>query len=376
VTDLALPVVAVAGSPGEGGAGYGRAAADLVAGNVEAYRRRFARAGLDPVAVRRAGASFRRGTHRLQPRIAAMLDGLAEGAGVGVEEIYALNARTELLYGAALRYGAAPPPGECTAVGVLDSHTEARHTVLAQNWDWHPAQRPYTLLLATRDERGHAVATLAEAGMLAKAGLNSAGLGVCVNMLGCDRDGRPGGLPYHVLLRAALEADSLGAALMAVCTAPRSASINLLLGQAGPPPGGGEVIDLELVPGDFGVRHPVDGILAHANHLETALPVRDRLKDDAGSTWFRSARADRLLRRATAEPGGRVAGKDLIALLADHGGYPYSICRHVDERDAEDDRSESIFSVVLDLDERRLSIAPGPPCTGQYAEVTLDELVG
>jgi isopenicillin-N N-acyltransferase-like protein len=376
---LPLPVIAVTGALAECGAAYGRAAADLIAGNLAVYRRRFAtRAGLDAVAVRRAGAGFRAGTRRLQPRIAAMLDGLAEGAGVSVEEVYALNARTELLY------GTSPAPGECTAVGVLDSHTADGHTVLAQNWDWHPAQRPYTLLLATRDERGHAIATLAEAGMLAKTGLNSAGLGLCVNMLSCDRDGRPGGLPYHVLLRAALETDSLGAALRAVCNAPRSASVNLLLGQAGPPPGGGELIDLELVPGDLGVRHPVDGILAHANHLESPVPVHDRRKDDAGSSWYRSARADRLLRRATAglagadggaAGSGRVGRDHLVALLADHGGYPYGICRHVDERDDEDERSESIFSVVLDLDERRLSLAPGPPCGGGYVDRTLDQLL-
>jgi isopenicillin-N N-acyltransferase like protein len=320
--------------------------------------------GLDPVAVRRAGAGFRSRTLASHPRIAATLDGLAEGADVPVEDVYALNARTELLYGTL--------PTECTAVGVLDSHTADGHTVLAQNWDWHPAQRPYTLLLATRDERGHTVATLAEAGMLAKAGLNSAGLGVCVNLLGCDRDGSPGGVPYHVLVRAALEADSLGAAIGAVCGSPRGASINLLLGQCGPPPGGGELIDLELVPGDVGVRHPVDGVLAHANHIESTVDVRDRRKDDAGSTWFRSARAERLLRRA----GPDVTGKDLVALLADHGGYPYAICRHVNPRDAEADRSESIFSILLDLDARRLSIAPGPPCGGDYTTVTLDDLFG
>ena len=361
---LPLPLVAVTGSPVECGAAYGRAARDLVVGNLAAYERRFAVRGLDPVTVRRAGAGFRDRTRRLQPRIAAMLDGLADGAGVGVEEIYALNARTELLSGA--------PPSECTAVGVLDSHTADGHTVLAQNWDWHPAQRPYTLLLATRDERGHAVATLAEAGMLAKAGLNGAGLGVCVNMLGCDRDGRPGGVPYHVLVRTALEADSLGTAIRAVCALPRGASVNLLLGQAGPPPAGGELIDIELVPGDLGVRHPVDGILAHANHLVSTVDVHDRLKDEGGSTWFRAARADRLLRRAAA--AGPVADKDLAALLADHGGYPHAICRHIDERDPEDERSESIYSILLDLDARRLSIAPGPPCDGTYTTVDLDDL--
>jgi isopenicillin-N N-acyltransferase-like protein len=360
-----LPLITVKGTPAECGAAYGRAAADLITGNLQAYRRRFAvRAGLDETAVRRAGAGFRRTTVACRPRIGEMLDAVAEGAGVPVEEIYALNARTELLYGAA--------PCECTSVGVLDRYTQSGHTVLGQNWDWHPAQRPYTLLLATRDEHGFAVVTLAEAGMLAKAGLNTAGVGVCVNMLGCDRDGQPGGLPYHVLLRAVLESDSLTAGLRALCTSERSASINLLLGQAYPEWGGGEIVDVELVPGDLGVLHPVDGVLAHANHLETPLPVRDTLKDLGGSSYFRAARARRLVGLIAAER--KVTFDDLGRVFTDHASYPHSICRHVDLRDADEERSESIHSVLLDLDERRLAVASGPPCRSQYVWLALDEL--
>ena len=61
--------------------------------------------------------------------------------------------------------------------------------------------------------------------MVAKAGLNSAGVGLCLNVLTTDRDGGPGGVPYHVVLRAVLEADCLALALRAVCgcrAAPRS----------------------------------------------------------------------------------------------------------------------------------------------------------
>jgi isopenicillin-N N-acyltransferase-like protein len=290
-----------------------------------------------------------------------MLDGLAEGAGVAVEEIYALNGRTELLYGSA--------PCECTSIGVLDSRTATGHTLLAQNWDWHPAQRPYTLLLGTRDERGFAVLTLAEAGMLAKAGVNSAGLGVCVNMLGSDRDGRPGGLPYHVLLRAALEARTLARALQAVCAAPRSASINLLLGQAYVGCAPGEVLDLELAPGAVGLLHPEDGVVTHANHFESGIGVHDTLHDLGGSSFYRSARARRLLGSAP------LHDKDLAAVLCDHGGYPHAICRHDLDAPSEDERSESLYSVVMDLDERRMAIAPGPPCGAEaYAEVRLGDL--
>ncbi len=368
---LPAPLVTARGTPGECGAGYGSAAAGLIAANLDVYRRRFTdQAGLDRAAVRAAGAGFRRATVAAHPRIAALLDAMAESAGAAVEEVYALNARTELLYG-----GRTPPDGAdggCTAVGVLGTHTADGHLLLGQNWDWHPDNRDAMVLLDTRDERGHSVLALAEAGMLAKAGLNSAGVGVCVTMLGTDRDGVPAGgapgVPYHVLLRAVLEADNLAVALRAACRTPRNASINLLLGQAGP--AGGELIDLELVPGDVGWMHPVDGMITHANHLETRLPVHDTVKDWGGSSLFRSARARRLL--APAAAAAKVGAADLGEVFRDHAGHPMSICRHDDERDAPFDRAESLYSVLLDLDDRRLAIAAGPPCGHAYAWLALD----
>ncbi|MGI5246531.1 C45 family autoproteolytic acyltransferase/hydolase [Dactylosporangium sp. CA-139066] len=343
-----MPLVTVSGTPRECGVAYGAAAVDLIVANTANYLARFP---FDTSYARHYGSLFREASHRYAPRVADMLDGVAEGSGVHVDEIYALNGRTELIY--------SEQPHECTAIGVL-----GEQTLLAQNWDWHPDQRPYALLLDTTDELGRRALALTEAGMLAKAGLNDAGLGVCVNMLGSKRDRRDGGAPYHVLLRAALDARHLGAAIKAVCGTPRGASINLLLGQAGAP---GEVIDLEVAPDDVGFLHPVDGVLTHANHFETALSSIDTLKSFGGSSFFRAARARRLL--------GEGPGEERIKqVLRDHGGHPQSICRH-DEPDApEADRTESLYSLVMDLDERRMSIAAGPPCTaGEYYDVWLDK---
>ncbi|MGI5211568.1 C45 family autoproteolytic acyltransferase/hydolase [Plantactinospora sp. CA-290183] len=386
-SELPLPLIRVRGRPRECGLGYGAAAGELILANLDFYLRRFRdEAGLAADAVRAAGLAFRAATLRHHPRVAALLDGLAEGAGVGLGEIYALNARTELLYGqpgagaatrAGIDGGARPDAdaGACTSVGVLGTHTGGGHLLLGQNWDWHPDQREVMVLLATTDERGLTVLTLAEAGMLAKTGLNSAGVGVCVNMLGCDRDGLPGdgaapGVPYHVLLRAVLEADSLATALQAACRTPRNSSINLLVGQAAP--AGGELIDLELVPGDVGWAHPVDGLLSHANHLETGLPVHDTAKDWGGSSLFRSARARRLLAERAARRS--VDETDLTALFRDHASRPYSICRHVDERCPPPERSETVYSVLMDLDDRRLGIAAGPPCGHDYGWLDLASL--
>lgn len=350
-------VVDVSGTPQQLGEGYGTAAADLIQANVAAYLERFQRAvGLDVDEVSARGAAFRATTQAYFPRLAIMLDSMAACANVSADLVYAVNARSELLYGMP-SCGSPGEAGECTSIGVLGTHTDTGHLLLAQNWDWHPDQIPYTLVLITTDEHGHEVATLTEAGMLAKAGFNSYGLGVCVNLIGTDRDGRPGGVPYHVLLRSVLEADSLSWATRHAMRSPRSASINLLIGQ--PHPDGGELIDLELVPGDAGWLNPSDGLLVHANHIETAVPVYDTIKDWGGSSLFRSARTRRLLQAR----GPVLKQEDLLAVLSDHHSAPVAICRHLDERDADDDMSQTIWTVLMDLDERSMRLIPGPPCT-------------
>jgi isopenicillin-N N-acyltransferase-like protein len=365
---MGLPVVSVSGTPGACGAAYGAAVRPQVQANLEAYRRRFHdQAGLDRQGVHRAGEAFRAATVAHFPRIALTLDAVAAGAEVPVAEVYALNARTELLYGRTT---------ECTAIGVLGTHTDTGHLLLGQNWDWHPDQRDAMLVLRTTDERGHVILTLAEAGMLAKTGLNSAGMGQCLTMLGSDRDGLtdPAGVPYHVLARATLEADSLALATRAACRSPRNASINLLLGQAGDPAygdpaAGGELIDLELVPGDVGWLHPDGGMITHANHLETRLPVYDIQKDFGGSSLFRAARARRLLSEQVAT--GKTTFDDLAAVFRDHAGFPHAICRHLDERLPPLEHSETVLSVLLDLDARRFGFAEGPPCQHTYTWLEL-----
>jgi isopenicillin-N N-acyltransferase-like protein len=364
---MGLPLVSVSGSPADCGAAYGAATRELTRANLAAYRRRFQdQAGLDLPAVRAAGEAFRAATLAHHPRIAAMLDGLAGGAEVPVAEIYALNARTELLYGH-------PDAEGCTAIGVLGTHTDTGHLLLAQNWDWHPDQQDAILLLRTTDEHGHTVLTLAEAGMLAKTGLNSAGLGQCLTMLACDRDGlgatRPPGVPYHVLARATLEADSLGWALRVACRSPRNASVNLLLGQAGDEPADGELIDLELVPGDVGWLHPAGGLITHANHLATGLPVRDIQREWGGSSLFRAERTRRLLADTVA--AGKTTTGDLTGVLADHASFPHAICRHPDSRLPPLEHSQTACSVLLDLSARRFGIAEGPPCQHPYTWLEL-----
>ena len=355
---MTYPLILAEGDPSAIGGSYGEQAAELIAGNINDYRQKFRDVGLDAAEVVRLGDGFAATTREYTPRIAATLDAVAEAAGVPIGDIYALNARTELMLPAELRVT------ECTAVAVLPEHTAAGNTLLAQNWDWYPTQLPYSLVLATRDERGHAIVTLTEAGMLAKSGLNSAGVGVCVNLLHSDRDGAPGGVPYHVLIRDVLDQpDGLSISLK-VTALPRSASINLLIGAAG-----GTALDLELAPGLTGRVLAEDGILTHANHFASGLPLRDALYDTGGSSLFRDARLRQLLAAPAAER--KVLVDDVIAGLQDHLGYPYALCRHVNQADPPELQSITASSVVMDLDEREMLVSSGPPCESPYQRISL-----
>ncbi|MEV1241522.1 C45 family peptidase [Nonomuraea sp. NPDC049750] len=356
------PLVAVEGTPREMGAEIGRRTSELVERSLETYLRRFRDdVGLSDADVLRWGATYLAVARGYDRTIAEMLEGLAEGAGRRVEHITALNARTELLYGTGYH------DEGCTSVAVLPQYTRDGHTLLAQNWDWNPEQGPVTFLLATRDTEGFSVLTLAEAGMLAKSGLNSAGLGVCANLLVSDLDTGGEGVPYHYLLRGVLNSPRMSTALRRTLNVPRVSSGNVLIADAG-----GEAIDLEVAPGVFGHLLPEDGLLAHSNHFQCPLPLHDEKVAASALTLLRPARMRHLLEDAARVRA--VTVEDIVAALRDHFSFPDGICRHRDPDVAEADLSTTVYSIVMDLDERVLSIASGPPCENQYARWRLDDV--
>jgi len=344
------------------GVEYGRSVTDLIHLNLDDYLRRFRDlAKLSEAEVLRWGETFRKVTHQYKASIGEMLEGVAEGSGHRPEHIFALNARTEILYSVGSQEEG------CTSIAVLPSKTEAGQTLLAANWDWHPEQSAVTLLLATRDPDGFVVLTLAEAGMLAKNGLNSAGLGLCANLLASDKDVGGEGIPYHILLRGVLESQTMADAIRAAVNYPRVSSGNFLIADAG-----GEAIDLEAVPEDFGYLIPQDGLIAHSNHFLTTVPVYDKKKAQSALTLLRPERVRHILEEAI--ESRTVSQEDIQSVLRDHYSYPNGICRHVDERDPEHDRICSVYSIVMELNDGRFSIARGQPCEHEYETVYLGDL--
>jgi isopenicillin-N N-acyltransferase-like protein len=208
------PRIRVEGSARERGREHGDQARERVRRSIAGYAATFAHyAGWDWATVTAAAARFEAPIAAFHPASVEEMRGIAEGAGVRFADVLALNVRTEVMFAAKAReYGAAARvPVECTAVAALGGASGGGRTLVAQNWDWLLHALETVVVLEVEQPDAPSFVTVVEAGLLAKMGMNGAGLGVATNALvSADDQGRPG-VPYHVVLRALLHAGAVPA---------------------------------------------------------------------------------------------------------------------------------------------------------------------
>ena len=373
------PRIRVAGTHYDRGRQYGAQTRSQVHLSVQAYQRVFAHyAGWDWPEVRRAAAAFEAPIAAFRPAYLDEMRGIADGAGLDLADVLAINVRTEVMYAAKARQAPLAArirelPAECSAFAVTPaprSGGQQAATLLGQNWDWllHAAQT--LVVLEVSQDDGPDFVTVVEAGLLAKVGLNAAGLGLVTNALVTDADTGAPGLPYHVLLRAILDCSTVTEALEVLQAGMRSSSANYLIAHAS-----GAALDVEAAPGDFTRLYPQfpdHGLLLHTNHFRSP-----RLHPVDVSLWAMPSSAVRLQRLragATGYAAGSATLDDFRALLADHADYPHSICSHPDPHDHPLEQGATIASVLMDLNARRLWLAPGNPCQAPYSELDLSYL--
>lgn len=193
-------------------------------------------------------AHFQRIITGFSAEYAEEITGIAEGAGQNVLLIVALNARTEIL---ALNGGA--PVNECTSMCFSDS------TVLGQTWDWgKPVEDLCSVMRISRPD-GHVIRMLAEPGIIGKIGMNSAGVGVCLNIL--TLGSRLDGVPVHVLLRAILDCKSATEAAAVINRAPLGKSSNIIVADHS-----GFCFDTEFAGDEMLSPESFKGNFIHTNH--------------------------------------------------------------------------------------------------------------
>jgi len=354
------PTIRIGGAPRERGVTYGRLARKRVASTLEAYAQLFTHfAGLDWDEVTDYARRYEPIISDYDQSLIEEMRGIAEGARVEFKDILAINVRTEVMYGLGELRAA-----ECSAFAALPEAVANGHTLLGQNWDWHPAALDCCVVLSIQQQEGPSILTVVEAGLLAKMGMNSEGLGVATNALVSDIDRGEPGIPYHVMLRTILNSRTFDEAVKKVQSAKRASSANYLIAEAG-----GTAVDLETAPG--GAEHvfciePVDGVVGHANcFIAPDVTITDETERLRPLGKIRQRTIECHLRSA---PGG-IEAEYMKDVLTDHENHPHSLCRHPLEEISPMERSATVASVVMDLEERRMWVSDGQPCSHPYREI-------
>lgn len=352
--------IRVAGAPLERGRQYGRAGAPLIARCVTSYREVFEqRAGVNWSAAVAHARTFVRDIEAFMPEALDEMRGIADGAGVPFDAVLVLNCRSELMFAAARSKGETPP-GECTSFAVTPEASGDGHVLLGQNWDWVPFARDVCVLLDVQRDDKPAFATIVEAGMVAKVGMNAAGFGMCTNTLVSERDADRRGVPYHVMLRALLDCESVAEAGRTLGSVQRALSANYLVADSS-----GAAMNFETIAGGSGEIHatqPQRGLLAHANHFLCA--------DFAAIDAYVAKSPHSLTRLAGMRNGllasERISVSRMQEVLRDHAHAPNGICSHPDPAAHPMYARTTVASFIADLTAGEFWFTDGPPCESAY----------
>lgn len=365
---MSLPYLKLSGSSYDQGHSQGKTLSGAIAHNLELYFHRFeTECKLPPPEARRRGEMYLKAIREQSPAYVQGLEGLAAGSGQPLLDIATLNVRYEIIYyqfgqDAAPQYIAHEAPNGCTAFAVLPPHTADQALWMGQNWDWLEGVRG--ALQHIEEPDGTRVLAFTEAGIFGgKIGLNSHGLGLCINGLVAVGDNWAGlGKPFHLRTYQALRARRLEDAQSIIGEAPRTASGNFILGQ------GSRAIDLEVAPSAV-VTWEDQRQLVHANHFVE--PQRFGIEVPPVKWLDRSNhRQERLETRLQQTP--KPGLEDFQAALRDRDGAPYAVCRTASQEEYDlGEPYRTVASVVMNLKTQELWISDGPPHENPYTHYRL-----
>lgn len=280
---------------------------------------------------------------------AVEIEALAKGAQLPTWQIAALNARTEILH-----HLNSFTIGECTALYL--SHNR----ILGQNWDWMSQSEALIAILKIERADGHQILQMTEPGIIGKIGLNSKGIGVCLNII----PGKPSpvAVPIHILLRAVLDSDTLDAAKEKLSHAALGTFSNILMADDA-----GDFVDTEfsgteMAAVDYAGRSPL-----HTNHYLSHL--KDKPDQPANpeieNSKVRYSRGTALTEKLNANAGI----PQMQSILTDSDDELHPICRPYKPK--MELLVGTVCSVMMDLPSQTLHVTRGRPGKNPYEQISL-----
>lgn len=360
-----IPVLDLAGSPGQIGAAHGEAQRDRIREHAE----RFLHWVLSSASVRLTEAELWdrwapqvAANQREAPELVEEMRGIARGAGVPFERIFLLNSMLDLV---SFRYLdlARAFTGGCSTFAVT-AEAGTGKTLIGQTYDMPEFHQDYLTLLRLKPARGPRQLVFTFAGIIGAGGLNEVGLAVNINYLS-PRDVGLGRL-HSVVVRQILASPQLADALTAPVVPPRAGGAHFLIADRD-----GNLISIETTARRFAVAYPEGNAIGHTNHyLASELKEIEYIR--SGSIGSSLARYT-ALRRFFLERGNQVTTADLMELTRNHTAFPRSICSHPATSEPFGHNGRTVAAMVLVPADGVMHITNGCACEGDYHAVDLND---
>ncbi|KAL9484919.1 hypothetical protein ACSS6W_003708 [Trichoderma asperelloides] len=367
------------------------------------------------------------GIEKYFPEALPELRGIANGAGVDLDQILFLNARYDLarVRGPTIR----PCPStksssaantsqaanghvaqngfrniassdeptdiqelqECTTAGFLAESMDNGDVMLAQNWDMSANvflkdTAVYLEIHPDPSEDLPVMFVTTEAGQLGRSGFNSAGLGVCASSLMSTEDYfpldltlPPGSeqqplLPMSLVRRQFLHNINFANALINVKNAPRHLSNKLIVGTAD-----NFVMSMEITPSAVHLGYPSNGdnFIVGSNHFISESFHASQWNDryPGGSSWFRAVRVAQKVRPFNNK---KLTAEKVTEAFCDHLSLPSSVCQHMEDCTVKNvpdypykGAQTTLAHIRYNLTKRTATVCKGPPCMGAFNEYSL-----
>lgn len=349
--------IKVSGTPYERGFQYGSQAKERIYKVIEEYRVLFEKEAF--ISWDRAyelSKPYRKEIEKYRPDLVEEMKGIADGAGLDFNTILTLNCRSEIMFAKA-----DIAEDACTTIGVPPEASENGHTLLAQNWDWWSMGYGTTVLLEVEQKPFAKAIIISEAGLVGGKGLNDCGIALSMNAMSVKKGKL--GVPLQVLLRGALSCKTIPKAIDAIAKANRAGSA--CVGLAG---ADGLLLFIEYAPNDLDILLSEGEPCCHSNHwLSLKMNLGPEAKNYSyNSTFIRLDRARRLVKKED-----KLSVEKIFEILSDHAGYPDGVCRHDDETLPIYHRHSSVWSMVIDVNEKIIYLTEGTPCKFKPKEYKL-----
>ena len=366
-----FPFIDVSGSPYERGRQHGAAVPARVKRSIELYGGQLVDLGYDTVAKSRLIAEFAREIEAFGAHYVEEMRGIADGAGVTLEDIVMVNARTEVMAKARLEKAKPVEAGEelddgCTGAVILPERSATGELIHGQNWDWKAECAETAIVLRVRRDDGPDFLTFVEAGGLARCGMNAAGVSITANYLESERDFTQAGVPLALIRRKVLEQEHFAMAMKAVATTPKACSNNMMLSTVA-----GFAIDFECAPDEAFPIYPADGLIVHANHWVGSIALT-KIKDTGIPRVPESFYRDWRVRKLLDEAGRKLSVADLKNAFFDDFLSPYAVCRPPRPNET-GNLSATVSMVIMQPAKGIMEVAPLPALNRQFTRYSLTD---